>query len=81
MEEPGPEGCHDGFNGHLSQSVGFPTGSVVKNLPASVRDTGSIPGSESLPGEGNGSILTWEISWTKEPGGLHSMGSQRVTYG
>ena len=45
MEEPGPEGCHDGFNGHLSQSVGFPTGSVVKNLPASVRDTGSIPDS------------------------------------
>ena len=24
------------------------------------------------------SILTWEISWTKEPGGLQSMGSQRV---
>ena len=24
------------------------------------------------------SILAWEISWTKEPGGLQSMGSQRV---
>ena len=24
------------------------------------------------------SILTWEISWTEEPGGLQSMGSQRV---
>ena len=23
------------------------------------------------------SILTWEIPWTEEPGGLHSMGSQR----
>ena len=22
------------------------------------------------------SILAWEISWTKEPGGLQSMGSQ-----
>ena len=22
------------------------------------------------------SILAWEISWTEEPGGLHSMGSQ-----
>ena len=24
------------------------------------------------------SILTWEISWTEEPGRLQSMGSQRV---
>ena len=24
------------------------------------------------------SILAWEISWTAEPGGLQSMGSQRV---
>ena len=23
-------------------------------------------------------ILAWKISWTKEPGGLQSMGSQRV---
>jgi len=26
------------------------------------------------------SILTWEISWTEEPGKLQSMGSQRVVY-
>ena len=24
------------------------------------------------------SILAWEISWSEEPGGLQSMGSQRV---
>ena len=24
------------------------------------------------------SILAWRIPWTEEPGGLHSMGSQRV---
>ena len=24
------------------------------------------------------SILAWEIPWTKEPGGLQSMGSQKV---
>ena len=24
------------------------------------------------------SILAWEIQWTEEPGGLQSMGSQRV---
>ena len=26
------------------------------------------------------SILDWEITWTEEPGGLQSMGSQRVGY-
>ena len=33
------------------------------------------------PGEGmatHPSILAWEIPWTEEPGGLQSMGSQRV---
>ena len=24
------------------------------------------------------SILAWQVPWTKEPGGLQSMGSQRV---
>ena len=26
------------------------------------------------------SILTWEISWTEEPGGLQSLGLQRVSH-
>ena len=26
----------------------------------------------------NSTILSWRIPWTEEPGGLHSMGSQRV---
>ena len=26
------------------------------------------------------SILVWKISWTEEPGGLHSMGSQQVSH-
>ena len=34
-------------------TVGFPGGSVVKNLPASAGDTGLIPGSRRSPGEGN----------------------------
>ena len=33
---------------------GFPDGSVVKNPPSSVGDTGSIPGLGGFPGEGNG---------------------------
>ena len=37
--------------------MGFPGGSVVKNLPANARDagdTGSIPGLGRYPGEGHG---------------------------
>ena len=26
------------------------------------------------------SILTWRVPWTEEPGGLQSMGSQRVRH-
>ena len=26
------------------------------------------------------SVLAWRIPWTEEPGGLHSMGSQRVRH-
>ena len=41
---------------------GFPCGTVVKNPPANVkdsRDTGSIPGSGSSPGKGNGNLLQY----------------------
>ena len=44
----------------FSPRLGFPGGSVVKNLPANAedeRDTGSIPGSGRSPGEGNGNLL------------------------
>ena len=37
----------------------FPSGSVVKNLPANAGDTGSIPGSGRPPGEGNGNSLLY----------------------
>ena len=40
-------------------SFGFPGGSVVKNLPANVRNRGFIPGSGRSPGEGNGSPLQY----------------------
>ena len=58
----------------------FPGGAVVKNLPANAGDAGLIPGLERIiPGEGNDNpLLAWEIPWTKVPGGLQSMGSQRV---
>ena len=34
--------------------MGFPGGSVVKNLPANAGDEGSISGLQKSPGEGNG---------------------------
>ena len=40
------------------------------------QETGSIPGSKDpLEKEmaTHSSILAWEIPWTEEPGGLHSM--------
>ena len=58
---------------------------MVKNLPTDARDrrdVGSIPGWEDpLEGEdmaSHSSILSWNIQWTEEPGGLQSIGLQRI---
>ena len=42
-----------------SHILGFPKGSVIKNLPANAGDVGSIPGSGRSPGEGNGNRLQY----------------------
>ena len=47
----------DRFIIRVDRTVGFPSGSVVKNLPANAEDTGdvgSIPGSRRSPGKGSG---------------------------
>ena len=54
---------------------------MVKNLPA-VRETEvqSLGGEDPLE-EGmvtHSRVLAWRIPWTEEPGGVQSMGSQRV---
>ena len=62
-------------------SLVFPHGSGVKNLPANAGDTSSIPGSGQSPREGNGNSLQYPCLGSlmdREPGGLYSMGSQRV---
>ena len=44
-------------------------------------DMGLVPGSGRSPGEGRGNPLEhscWRIPWTEEPGGLQSIGLQRV---
>ena len=61
--------------------MGFLRGSVVKNLPANAGDAGSILGWEDpLEKEmaTDSSILACRIPWTEEPGGLQSVGLQRV---
>ena len=63
--------------GRILSTQGFLSGAVVKNPPANVGDTGSIPESGRSPEEGNG-ILARRIPWTEEPGGLQSMGSQET---
>ena len=58
-------------------------GAVGKNLPASARDTGLIPGSGRSPGGGNSnpfSVLAWKIPWTEETGGLQPIRLQRVRH-
>ena len=42
------------------------------------RRRGLSPWVRKIPGEGNGnfSVLAWEVPWTEEPGGLQSVGSQ-----
>ena len=45
---------HTHTHTHTHTRVGLPGGSVVKNPPASVADTDSIPGSGRSPGGGHG---------------------------
>ena len=54
---------------------------TVKNLPAMQETQGQSLGQEDPLEEEMAihfSILAWRILWTEEPGGLQSMGLQRV---
>ena len=63
--------------------MGFPGGSMVKNLPPMqetwVRSLGQEDPLEKEMAT-HSSILAWEIPWTEDPGRLQSMGSQRVRH-
>ena len=64
----------------MSECLGFPGGSVVKNLPANTGDAGSFPGSGRSPEEEMAthfSSLAKIIPWTEEPGGLQSVEPQK----
>ena len=61
---------------------------VVKNPPTNAGDSrdmrwiGSLGREDPLEKEmaTHSSIIAWEIPWTEKPGGLQSMGSERVGY-
>ena len=58
-------------------------GSAVKNLPDSAEmQVHSLVREDTLEKEmaTHSSVLAWRIPWTAEPGGLQSMGSQRVRH-
>ena len=65
---------------------GFPGSSVVKNLPAMQELQGTWVrslGRKDLLEEdmaAHSSVLAWRTPWTEKPGGLQSIGSQRVRY-
>ena len=59
----------------------FPVAQMVKNLPALWETQVQSLGQEDPLEKGmatHSNILAWRIPWTEEPGGLQSMGSQRV---
>ena len=61
--------------------MGFLGGSDGKASAGNAGDLGLSPGSGRSLETGmatQSSILAWRISWTEEPGGLQSTGSQRV---
>ena len=72
--------------GEYDSPLSFPGGSALKKLPATqeeqepwVRSLGQEnPLEESMATHFR--ILAWRMPWTEEPGGLQSMGSQRVRH-
>ena len=60
--------------------MGSPSGTVVKNsLEMWVQSLGQEDSLEESMAT-HSSITAWRISWTEEPGGLQSMGLQRVRH-
>ena len=58
------------------------TSLVAQTVKASAYNVGDLGWDDPLEKEmaAHSSIVAWKILWTKEPGGLQSMGSQRVRH-
>ena len=77
QEQSGSPGSH---NEGLCLCEGFPGGSAGKESPAMQETWVQSLGWEDPLAKGtatHSSILAWRTPWTKEPGGLQSMGPQR----
>ena len=63
----------------VPDNLGFPGGSVVKDLCANSGDAGW---EDPMEGEmaTSSSILAWRNSWTEGPGGLQLIGLQSIGY-
>ena len=66
--------------------MGFPGGSVVKNLPVDAGDVGSIPGSGRCPGGGHGNPIQYScMENSKDRGGwqatIHGVADSRKPLG
>ena len=62
-------------------TLGFPSGSAVKNPPAMQETWVQSLGQEDPPEKGmatHSNVLAWRIPWTEEPGGPQSIALQRV---
>jgi len=63
--------------------LGLPGGTRGEESSCNAGDVGSIPGSGRCHGRGHGNPLQYsclENPWAEEPGGLQSMGLQRVRH-
>ena len=71
----------EGIDYSFQSSWALLVAQMVKNFPAMWEIWVRSLGWGDLLEEGmatHSSILSWKLPWTKEPGGLQSMGSQRV---
>ena len=68
----------------IYERLGFSGGSDDKESTCNEGDLGSIPGLGKIPRrrawQPTPGFLSGESPWTEEPGGLQSMGSQRVRH-
>ena len=73
------------FFQHFKMTLGFPDSASGKEPVCRFRkcETQVHPWLRKIPEEGvvtHSNILAWEIPWTEQPGGLQSIGSQRVRH-
>ena len=80
---PGEGASNPDFKLLKMRHAGLPRWLSGKESGCNAGDASLIPRLGRSPGEGNGysfQFLAWEIPWTGEPGGLQSMGLQRVRH-